>query len=128
MLTPWFGHGLTADVSVLVGKNVFETAHNAYLQAFWQGGVIGLGLLLLLLLAAFRYAWGFGRQQGDYTVFCMLIFVVCTMMTGVDTLIDRPRDKWMLFWFPLGLLLSYQAPAPSCAAHLKTNGVERAEP
>ena len=31
-------------------------------------------------------------------------------MTGVDTLIDRPRDQWMLFWFPLALLLAHQAP------------------
>jgi O-antigen ligase len=112
----------------MVGKNVFETAHNAYLQAFWQGGVIGLGLLLLVLLVAFRYALAYGRQQGDYTVLCMLIFVVCTMMTGVDTLIDRPRDKWMLFWFPLGLLLSYRALIPPGGTNVTSTGVERTEP
>jgi hypothetical protein len=27
----------------------------------------------------------------------------------VDTLIERPRDQWMLFWFPLALLISYQS-------------------
>jgi len=128
VLTPVFGHGLTSDVAVMVGKNVFETAHNAYLQAFWQGGVIGLGLLLLVLLVAFRYALAYGRQQGDYTVLCMLIFVVCTMMTGVDTLIDRPRDKWMLFWFPLGLLLSYEALIPPGGTNVTSTGVERTEP
>jgi len=85
-------------------------------------------LLLLVLLVAFRHALAFGRQQGDYTVFCMLIFVVCTMMTGVDTLIDRPRDKWMLFWFPLGLLLSYQALTPPHRVDSKANGAESMEP
>ena len=128
VLTPLFGHGLTSEISVELGKNVFETAHNAYLQAFWKGGVTGLGLLLLVLLVAFRHALAFGRQQGDYTVFCMLIFVVCTMMTGVDTLIDRPRDKWMLFWFPLGLLLSYQALTPPHRVDSKANGAESMEP
>jgi len=42
----------------------------------------------------------------------MLVFTTCIMMTGVDTLIARPRDQWMLFWFPLALLLAYQSKAP----------------
>lgn len=128
VLTPLFGHGLTSDIAVKVGGNVFETSHNAYLQAFWQGGLVGLGLLLLVLLVGFRYALSFGRRQGDYTIFCMLIFVVCTMMTGVDTLIDRPRDKWMLFWFPLGLLLSYEALRPPYGTNRAVTGDERREP
>ena len=40
-------------------------------------------------------------------VIVLLLFAAATMMTGVDTLIDRPRDKWMLFWLPLALLLSW---------------------
>jgi O-antigen ligase len=127
-LAPIFGHGLTSDISVKVGRNVFETTHNAYLQAFWHGGAIGLGLLLLLLLVALRQAFSLGHRGGDYTVFCMLLFAACTMMTGVDTLIDRPRDQWMLFWLPLALLLSYQTLAPRDRPDLKSNGVERTEP
>jgi len=59
----------------------------------------------------FRSAWLWARQGGDYTVFCLLVFAACIMMTGVDTLIDRPRDQWMLFWFPIALLLAYQGSA-----------------
>jgi O-antigen ligase len=109
---PIAGHGLISTVSVHTGGAHFDTAHNAYLQVFWQGGVIGLGLFLAVLGVAFRYAWMRGRHQGDYTVFCMLVFTTCIMMTGVDTLIARPRDQWMLFWFPLALLLAYQSKAP----------------
>lgn len=105
---PVAGHGLISEVSVEAGTHTFETVHNAYLQVFWHGGVIGLCLFLFLLTVAFRHAWWWGRQQGEYTVFCMLLFVTCTMMTGVDTLIERPRDQWMLFWLPLALLLAYQ--------------------
>jgi O-antigen ligase len=111
-LAPIFGHGLTSDIFLIVNGDVIETTHNAYLQAFWHGGIIGLGLLLLLLLIAFRQSLSLGHRGGDYTVFCMLLFVAATMMTGVDTLIDRPRDKWMLFWLPLALLLSYRTLAP----------------
>jgi len=109
---PFAGHGLISMVSVDAGGQHFETVHNAYLQVFWQGGVIGLCLFLAVLAVAFRYAWMRGRHQGDYTVFCMLVFTTCIMMAGVDTLIARPRDQWMLFWFPLALLLAYQSKAP----------------
>jgi len=108
---PVFGHGLISPVSIEAGGELFETLHNAYLQVFWQGGVVGLCLFLVLLGLAFRSAWSWGVQQRDYTIFCMLLFTACIMMTGVDTLIARPRDQWMLFWFPLALLLAYQGVA-----------------
>lgn len=104
---PIAGHGLISEVSVKAGRHSFATAHNAYLQVFWHGGAIGLSLFLLMLGWAFRNAWSQGRQRGEFSVFCMLLFTACAMMTGVDTLIERPRDQWMLFWFPLALLLSY---------------------
>ena len=126
-LAPIFGHGLTSNISVVVEGALIETTHNAYLQAFWHGGVIGLSLLLLLLVVAFRQAWLLARQGGDYTVFCMLLFAACTMMTGVDTLIDRPRDQWMLFWLPLALLLSYKTLVRRDRRDLESNGVEQTE-
>ena len=110
--TPFFGQGFISTVSVEVAGHIFETAHNAFLQLFWQGGAVGVMIFLLLLAVAFRHAWSHGQQQGDFSVFCILLFAVCTMITGVDTLIDRPRDQWLLFWFPLALLLSYQSGAP----------------
>ncbi len=109
---PLFGHGLISTLSIEMPGYNFETAHNAFLQLFWQGGAVGVMIFLLLLAVAFRHAWSHGQQQGDFSVFCILLFAVCTMITGVDTLIDRPRDQWLLFWFPLALLLSYQSGAP----------------
>ena len=106
---PLFGHGLISTASVEIMGATFETAHNAFLQLFWQGGATAVIIFLMLLVTAFRHAWLWGQQQGDFRIFCILIFAVCTMMTGVDTLIERPRDQWMLFWFPLALLISYQS-------------------
>jgi len=114
---PVFGHGLASTLSVGISGYTFETAHNAFLMLFWQGGAVGVMIFLLLLVVAFRHAWSWGQQQGDFSVFCILIFAVCTMMTGVDTLIERPRDQWMLFWLPLALLLSYQSGASRTRLH-----------
>jgi O-antigen ligase len=115
--TPFFGQGFISPVSVEVAGHIFETAHNAFLQLFWQGGGVGVMMFLLVLAVAFRHAWSRGQQQGDFSIFCILVFAVCTMMTGVDTLIDRPRDQWLLFWFPLALLLSYQSGASRSRFH-----------
>jgi hypothetical protein len=40
------------------------------------------------------------------TIFCILLFTMTVMLTGVDTLIERPRDQWILFWLPVVLLLA----------------------
>jgi hypothetical protein len=38
------------------------------------------------------------------------------MQTGVNGLITRPRDQWMVFWFPLALLISFQTPSRRLSA------------
>jgi hypothetical protein len=104
---PILGHGLTPNVAVqLENIRLFETAHNAYLQVFWQGGLVGLGLFLALLARAAYEAWTLGSCEGDMTILCILLFTMMVMLTGVDTLIERPRDQWILFWLPVSLLLA----------------------
>lgn len=102
---PVFGLGLISDIHVVVEGWRFETAHNAYLQVFLHGGAVGLLLFLGLLGAALHRSWGEARSSGHYTIPCLLLFCALAMLTGVDTLIERPRDQWLLFWFPLALLL-----------------------
>ena len=106
---PIFGHGLLSELAIDTGarSGPMSVAHNAYLQVFWTGGIIGLLLFLLLLGSAFRFALLRGQQEGDYRVLCILIFAACAMMTGVDILIARPRDQWILFWLPLAMLLAF---------------------
>ncbi|MDG1945490.1 MAG: O-antigen ligase family protein [Halioglobus sp.] len=112
LTAPLLGHGLISPVAIHVDGRAFATIHNAYLQIFWIAGSVGVLLFLVLLVVAFRSAWIWGRQHQDFTIFSMLLFATCVMTTGVDTLIDRPRDQWMLFWFPLALLLAYQSLSP----------------
>lgn len=112
LTAPLLGHGLISPLAIHVDGGVFKTAHNAYLQIFWLAGGVGVLLFLVLLVIAFRTAWSWGLQHRDFTIFSMLVFASLVMTTGVDTLIDRPRDQWMLFWFPLSLLLAYQSLGP----------------
>ena len=105
---PILGQGLISQVSYHISGENFSTAHNAYLQALWSGGAIGLALFLMLLVSACRQAWRLGQEHGDFAILSILLFSAGVMFTGVDTLVDRPREQWMLFWFPLALLISYQ--------------------
>lgn len=105
LTAPLLGLGLISDPHVVVAGWRFETAHNAYLQVFLHGGLVGLLLFLWLLGYALHRGWRDGQASGHYTVFCLLLFCALAMATGVDTLIERPRDQWLLFWFPVALLL-----------------------
>jgi len=122
---PLFGHGLVSPMSLQAGGHQFANAHSAYLQVFWEGGIVGLALFMALLYVSLRSAYSLGRNGGGYTVFCLLLFAILTMTTDLATLIERPRDQWMLFWFPLALLLS-QTRATTPAARM--DGVPRNAP
>lgn len=70
---------------------------------------------------ALWHAWRLGQEQRNYVVLAILIFTMGAMATGVDTLIARPIDQWMLFWFPLALLMSYQTIATHAKRQTRKN-------
>jgi hypothetical protein len=45
-----------------------------------------------------------GRASGDYALLALLCFGLVYMLTSTDALITRPRELWVILWFPLGLL------------------------
>ena len=108
---PIIGQGLITPMNYIVEGEHFGIGHNAYLDTLWHGGIIGMGLLLVLTGSALWYAYRLGRETGNYTIFSILVFCVLVMQTGVNGLITRPRDQWMVFWFPLALLISFQTPS-----------------
>ncbi len=105
---PVFGHGLLSKMHIFVSGVDFQTAHNAFLHVLWKGGAIGLGLFIVLIGSAFRQAWLLGKERERFVTFSMLIFLAGIMLTGVDDVIVRPREQWMVFWFPLAWLISSQ--------------------
>ena len=120
---PFFGQGLITPMSYIIEGNDFGHGHNAFLVALWQGGMIGMGLLVLLTGSALWNAYRLGKETGNFTILALLVFCVLVMQTGVNSLISRPRDRWMVFWFPLALLISYQTPLRKC-----TDSVAGVEP
>jgi O-antigen ligase len=103
---PLFGNGYLAGLEVYseTTKLSHTNVHNSYLAALRDGGVVGFALLAALLGAAVHRAVQAGRASGDYALLALLCFGLIYMLTSTDALITRPRELWVILWFPLGLL------------------------
>jgi O-antigen ligase len=59
-------------------------AHNAYLNAYFETGVVGAGLLLLFNLAVLVESWRFQRLRGVPSIsFYLFLLITMSGMTGV---------------------------------------------
>ncbi|UCE76506.1 MAG: O-antigen ligase family protein [Gammaproteobacteria bacterium] len=103
---PLFGSGYLSALEVYshTENKSHANVHNSYLAALRDGGAVGLALLTALLGAAIHRAVQAGRASGDYALLALLCFGLIYMLTSTDTLITRPRELWVILWFPLGLL------------------------
>lgn len=93
-------------------------AHNLFLEALLQSGVVGLALLVLLLAALVRAAWRHARHADDAVAGCgiALLAVVAGMLVRNMTDFLLVRQNALLFWGVVGVLLalgsrSWRAPS-----------------
>jgi len=102
---PLLGHGYLTDQFVQVrGTGLF--AHNAYLASLRDGGLVGGLLMLAMLGMACFQAWRVGRGSGDYRYLALLVLALVCMSFDTDRLLTRPRELWLVLWWPLALVLS----------------------
>lgn len=95
----------------LTSDQCFSQAHNLFLQFFYEYGVIGIALMVAMLLSTFcqsldRRHWRIPLAQ---TGLPLLIFCIVTAMFNYHTVLNRPGVYWMIFWLPIGIILSTQA-------------------
>lgn len=115
-LLAWLGFdslGIPANPEagqVMIGGEglTFSRAHNAFLMAVRDGGVIAGLLLTALLLAALRRSWQVFRASGQGVYLALLLFSFLCMLTETDQLISKPNYIWLMFWWPLILLIATQ--------------------
>jgi len=102
--SPWYGHGLLSDnLRLVMGQ--YLHAHNSFLAALRDGGVIGLGLLLGTLVYGGWRAIQADEGQTGLLLLSLLLFAVVCMLTDQDRLITRPRELWIMLWLPLLLVM-----------------------
>ncbi|UXZ95413.1 O-antigen ligase family protein [Pseudomonas phytophila] len=101
------GAGNKFNVCVDSG-HCWTQAHNLYLQFFYEFGVGGALLLLIMIgcvLARSLNRDSWGSPLGSVG-FPLIVFAVLTALFNYHTVMNRPGVYWLVFWMPVGLVLS----------------------
>ncbi len=85
-------------------------AHSLYLQLWYQYGIVGIGLFVLLLLSLLWKGWVCREQPLARVGLALLVFAMLAMATDVYAIFHRVSPYWVLVWFPVGILLGIQPP------------------
>ena len=109
--SPVLGNGFQTEFSVTMpgSGTMINSAHNAFLATWRDGGLIGLGLHLLILTTAARISLTEWYRKDDPLYCILLIFGLLCMLTATDQLVTRPRELWVIFWLPVTMILAAEA-------------------
>ncbi len=106
---PIFGNGYQKELLLTDSgtADIANYAHNAFLATARDGGLVGLSLQLLMLLAALHGALRIAQAEGEPIYAILLMFALICMLADTDQLITRPRELWVIFWLPLAIILAH---------------------
>lgn len=108
-----WGSGAGADLYYRFA-NGYEVihSHSLYLQLWYEYGVVGITLFASLLLSLLWKGWQCREQPLARLGIALLVFAMVAMVSDVYAVFHRPSPYWVVFWFPVGILLGVKrAPA-----------------
>lgn len=103
---PWFGYGVLSDSTVSTPIGDFVHAHSIYLATLRDGGVVGGVIFFSMLAVAIRTALRIAARSSHRLLLSLLVFGMLSMVADIDRLIIRPTEIWLIFWFPLALIIT----------------------
>ena len=80
-------------------------AHSLYLQLWYEYGIVGFGLFVWLLLSLLWKGWQCRAEPLARLGLALLVLAMVAMVSDVYAIFHRPSPYWVLFWFPVGILL-----------------------
>lgn len=83
----------------------FLHAHSLYLQLWYEYGIVGFSLFVLLLLSLLWKGWQCRAEPLARLGLALLVLAMVAMVSDVYAIFHRPSPYWVLFWFPVGILL-----------------------
>lgn len=100
------GVGAGADFNFrFYGGSTVIHAHSLYLQLWYEYGIVGIVLFALLLLSLLWKGWQCRTQPLARLGVALLVYAMVAMVSDVYAIFHRPSPFWVLFWFPVGILL-----------------------
>lgn len=105
----WFGHGvLTDDLTEVDGWPVLHP-HNLYLTVAWQGGLLGLALLFVVVAITCRTLFRhYGEAEAKLGISLWVLALPSYLLDGYE-LVDKIGWTWFLFWLPVAIGLGLGA-------------------
>lgn len=108
----WFGLGMEKFQKIIIPDvDVFDHAHNIWLDTFYHTGLIGL---LLGLLHVFYVLQKFKPSPAQIPLYLWLMFSLIAAMFDYRTFFWQIDFKWFLFWIPVGLISAIQIQEERC--------------
>lgn len=102
----WFGRGMEKFEKIIIPDvDVFDHAHNVWLDTFYHTGLIGL---VLGLFHVFYVLQKFKPSPVQITLYLWLMFSLIAGMFDYRTFFWQIDFKWFLFWIPVGLISAIQ--------------------
>jgi O-Antigen ligase len=102
----WFGIGMEKFEKIIIPDvDVFDHAHNVWLDTFYHTGFIGL---ILGLLHVFYVLQKFKPTPLQISFYLWLMFGLIASMLDYRTFFWQIDFKWFLFWIPVGLISAVQ--------------------
>jgi O-antigen ligase len=111
----WLGLGINTPDDFRIFGRTFLHPHNMYLSVAYQGGLIALGLLLVLLGWVIRALMrNYSSPDAKFALGVLSIAVSAYLLDGHE-LIDKIGATWLMFWLPVAIALGFNWSQPSRA-------------
>ena len=123
----WVFGGPAQTVWEMLGRDPIEAihAHNGYLELVIDGGIVGLGLLIWVLVAAFRKAWSHWIATKDIWPLSLVVFL-CFYNLADATFAARNNITWLLLVAVMVQLIRTRPMEYRGEVHLKRGYLEPA--
>lgn len=85
-------------------------AHSLYLQFWYEYGVVGILLFVALIFSLLWKGWVYRAQPVARLGLALMVFAMVAMVSDIYAIFHRPSPYWVVFWFPVGILLGIGLP------------------
>ena len=85
-------------------------AHSLYLQLWFEYGIVGIVLFVLLLGTALHKAWRLRADPSARVALATLVFALVAMVSDISAVFSRPSPYWVVLWLPVGLIIGLRSP------------------
>ncbi len=101
----WFGKGILSDNNVYSNGMEFLHPHSLYLTVLFDGGLLGVGLFLGLIVVAVKSL--LDNYAAPDAKLGLGVFTLALLGYSLDgwELVDKVGSTWLLMWLPVGIAI-----------------------